>query len=172
MDRELLLLGLLRQQEMHGYRLHEFINRGMAFCTDLKKPTAYFLLDKMAEAGWITQEETQTGNRPTRRVYRLTKKGEAEFQRLLRENLNSHAPARFTGDIGLAFLDALEPNEALELLVQRRAALADALASAEAVPEHEGTLQLVVEHQARHLATELEWLDEVVARLKLKKKTR
>ena len=47
MERELLLLGVLRQGEMHGYQLHDFIERSLAFCTDLKKPTAYFLLDKM-----------------------------------------------------------------------------------------------------------------------------
>ena len=49
MERQLLLLGLLRREDMHGYRLNEFIERDMAFCTDVKKPTAYYLLDKLAE---------------------------------------------------------------------------------------------------------------------------
>ena len=89
MERELLLLGFLRREQAHGYRLNEFIEREMTACTDIKKPTAYFLLDKMAKQGWITMRETREGNRPPRRVYRLTAKGEAQYQKLLRENLGS-----------------------------------------------------------------------------------
>ena len=81
MDRKLLLLGLLRQQEMHGYQLYEFIERELSFCTDLKKPTAYYLLNKMAERGWIVEEQSQEGKRPPRKVFRLTAQGEAAYQR-------------------------------------------------------------------------------------------
>ena len=48
MDDKLLLLGILRRQEMHGYQLFEFIDRDLAACTNLKKPTAYYLLNRMA----------------------------------------------------------------------------------------------------------------------------
>ncbi|MCB9453179.1 MAG: helix-turn-helix transcriptional regulator [Anaerolineaceae bacterium] len=165
MERELLLLGLLRHNHMHGYELHEFINRDLASCTDLKKPTAYYLLDKMAAKGWITQTEEQEGSRPPRRVYQLTAEGEAAFQRLLRENLVAYHQARFAGDIGLAFVDALEPEEARTLLQRRRDTLAGELAATRHIPLHHGTLQLVIEHQIRHLKAELEWLDEVLGRL-------
>ena len=165
MERELLLLGLLRRTDMHGYQLHEFINQNMVSCIDLKKPTAYFLLEKMAEKGWITQTEMQEGNRPPRRVYQVTAQGERVFQQLLRENLSEHHAARFTGDIGLTFLDTLPPSEARDLLLVRRAALLDELENVRAIPVHSGSSQLVIEHRARHLQTELEWLDEVIERL-------
>ena len=165
MERELLLLGLLRRADMHGYQLHEFINQNMASCIDLKKPTAYFLLEKMAEKDWITQTEIQEGNRPPSRVYQVKAEGERVFQRLLRENLGQHQAARFTGDIGLTFLDALPPIEARDLLRVRRAALAEELETVRAIPVHSGSSQLVIEHRARHLQTELDWLDEVIGRL-------
>jgi DNA-binding PadR family transcriptional regulator len=165
MERELLLLGLLRHQDMHGYQLAEFINRDLASCTDLKKSTAYFLLGKMTERGWISEEVIEQSTRPDRRVFRITAQGEAEFQRLLRENLSTYSPARFADDIGLAFLDALPPAEARDLLNQRRAALAAAQEQAQAIPAHHGSLNLVIEHQARHLAAEIDWLDEVIGRL-------
>ena len=165
MDRELMLLGLLRQQEMHGYRLMEFLDRVLNTCVDIKRPTAYFLLEKMAEAGWVSQTEGRTGHRPPRRVYRLTPQGEAQFQRLLRENLASYSPALFPSDAGLAFVEALKPQEALSLLRQRRALVAAALARAQAAPPHPGGTRFVVEHQVRHLAAELEWLDEIMLRL-------
>jgi DNA-binding PadR family transcriptional regulator len=165
MDRKLLLLGLLRQQEMHGYQLYEFIDRDLATCTDLKKPTAYFLLNKMAEDGWISEVQSREGNRPTRRVYRLTPQGEIEYQRMLRENLSSHTPTIFPGDTGLAFIDSLDPEEAAQLLKKRRSALAAALAEVQEAPVHRGSKQFVIDHQVRHLRAELSWLGEVIAQL-------
>lgn len=166
MDRELLLLGLLRQEEMHGYRLIEFVERTLTTCTDLKKATAYFLLDKMVKQGWITQHQEQEGNRPPRRIYRITTEGETQFQQLLRENLARHLRPTFAGDVGLAFLDQLRPEEAVELLHKRRQALLEDLATACAVPNHVGSMQLLIDHHRIYLETELRWLDEVVARLK------
>ncbi len=167
MDRELLLLGLLRRQDMHGYQLHEFINQSMSSCVDLKKPTAYFLLDKMAAAGWISETEAQEGNRPPRRVYQLTTEGEAAYQRLLRENLATHHATRFPGDIGLAFLDSLPAAESRSLLQQRRDDLAHELAEAQAIPRHAGTAQWVIDHLIHHLQSELTWLDEVNHRISI-----
>ncbi|MFN8471458.1 MAG: PadR family transcriptional regulator [Anaerolineae bacterium] len=164
MDRELLLLGALRQADMHGYRLNEFIEREMASCIEIKKPTAYALLEKMVSLGWITAHEEREGNRPPRHVYRITAEGERQFERLLRHNLAAYTPTRFTGDIGLAFADALEPSEMVDLLAERRSELAAALAEARATPAHRGTLQWLIEHHIYHLESELRWLDEIVAR--------
>ncbi len=165
MERELLLLGFLRRSNMHGYRLNEFIERDMGERIDLKKPTAYFLLEKMAKMGWITEHSDQEGNRPPRRVYQITPEGEAQFQRLLRENLASHLPATFAGDIGLAFADTLDVDEALALLAERRRALVADLEEARATPEHAGALQFIIQHRIVHLEAELRWLDEVTAQL-------
>lgn len=165
MDRRLLLLGLLHQQEMHGYQLFEFIERDLSYCSDIKKPTAYYLLNKMAQDGWMIEEQTQEGNRPPRKVYRLTPLGEENYLRLLRENLAQHTSPRFHDDIGLAFLDSLTPEEARSLLERRRQAVAEALNAVQDVPVHRGSQQLVIEHQLRYLRAELDWLDEVLFRL-------
>jgi DNA-binding PadR family transcriptional regulator len=164
MERELLLLGLLRQMRMYGYQLHEFIERDLATCTDLKKPTAYFLLDKMTKQGWITQSEEREGNRPPRRVYQVTAEGELAFQRLLRENLGGYSMTRFAGDVGLAFANALPASEVLELLHRRLVALTADLTAARATPRHEGSIQLVIDHRVVHLEAEQRWLDAVIAR--------
>lgn len=165
MERELLLLGVLRRQGMHGYQAHDFIDQYLASCTDLKKPTAYFLLDKMAKVGWITAERVQDGHRPPRRVYRLTPEGEAAYQRLLRDNLAAYTPAHFVSDIGLAFLEDVPAADVYPLLLNRREALAAELAASLAAPAHPGSLQWLVEHRQRHLQAELEWLDIILARL-------
>ncbi|MBL8148212.1 MAG: helix-turn-helix transcriptional regulator [Anaerolineae bacterium] len=168
MDRELLLLGLLRHGGLHGYRLNEFINRDLAYCTDLKKPTAYHLLAKMEERGWIVVlNEQQDGNRPPRRIYQITPAGEAVFQQFLRENLAAFSLTRFTGDIGIAFMDDLPVAERAELLARRRAGLVAELEMLKSTPAsaHQGSLALLVTHQIRHLTAELDWLDEIMAQL-------
>ncbi|MBX3085425.1 MAG: PadR family transcriptional regulator [Anaerolineae bacterium] len=165
MERELLLLGLLRRQDMHGYQLNEFIERDLTMCTDLKKSTAYFLLDKLVKDELVSFQQTQEGARPPRRVYHLTEKGEAEFQRLLRENLSVYDPVRFPNDIGLLFADALPADELLRLLQDQRESLQLALAAIEAAPPHPGPLQWVIDHRRAHLQSELDWLTTIIARL-------
>lgn len=162
MERELLLLGLLRRQDMHGYQLHEFIEQNLDTCVELKKSTAYYLLDKLADEGLIGESGEQVGNRPQRRVYHLTAEGEARFQELLRLNLASYIPARFGGMVGLAFLDDIGSQEARDLLRERRQKLAQALAEAQNVPMHHGSQQLVIDHQVAHLTAELAWLDALI----------
>jgi DNA-binding PadR family transcriptional regulator len=164
-DRKLLLLGLLRAQEMHGYQLNDFIDSFLAVCVDIKKPTAYYLLNKMHEDGWIAVEEQQKGNRPVRRIYGITPVGESAFQKLLRENLSRYTPVQFDGDIGLAFMDAVPNDELVALLSQRRENLERQLTILNATPEHPGNFQWMIEHQSRHLQGELDWLDEVLTNL-------
>ncbi len=167
MERELLLLGLLRRGDNYGYHLHDFINKYMASCTNLKKATAYYLLDKMVERGWIEQKDDDSdSNYPPRRIYSLTEAGEAAFQKLLRENLSQLQPVYFTGDIGLAFLDVLDAAEARALLQQRYQAVTERLNHLEAnAPKHEGAPQWVLEHHMRFLQFELSWLTDLLTRL-------
>ena len=167
MEKKLLLLGLLRNQEMHGYQLNEFIENSLPTCIEIKKPTAYYILNKMLADKWVTYTEYQEGNRPPRRVYAITPTGEAAFQKLLRKVLSSYQPAKFDDDIGFAFLDNLSTQEAVVLLSKRRANLVTHLQVTQAIPLHPGSFQLMVEHQLLHLNTELNWLNEVIANLKM-----
>lgn len=170
MNKKLLILGLLRSQDMHGYQLHEMIENELSICVDITKPTAYYLLKKMEEDGWIIATEEQAGNRPPRSIYRISDKGEQIFYELLRENLSSYSPITFEGDIGLAFSGNLPPAETLALLTERREIIQQQLTLIKQTPEHPTTYQWMIEHQSRHLETELEWLDEVIQQIgKLKK---
>lgn len=67
--------------------------------------------------------------------------------------------------MGIAFIDDLKPDEAVALLRLRREALQVALEAAQEAPLHEASFQLVIEHQRRHLAFELEWLDKLITQL-------
>ena len=165
MERKLLLLGILRNQEMYGYQLNEYIDNSLAACVDLKRPTAYYLLNKMEADGWVVYQEDQDGKRPTRRIYSITSQGEAAYQRLLRENLRTYAGVNFDDDIGLAFLDTLDGEEALALLQLRREGIVEKMTQIKDIPIHPGSYQWMIEHQARHLENELAWVDTVIEKI-------
>jgi DNA-binding PadR family transcriptional regulator len=164
MERKLLLLGLLRSEEMHGYQLNEFIDSHLGETVYLKKPTAYRLLNQMADDGWVSFRVEQAGNRPPRRVYALTERGEAAFRRMLRESLAGFEPVVFPGNIALLFLDALHSDEAVELLQLRRAGVESELEKVRSPEESGHGHAWLLLHQIRHLETELEWLDEVITK--------
>ena len=159
-------MGLLRAQEMHGYQLNEVIDSHMGMSVHLMKPTAYNLLKKMADDGWVTHKEEREGSRPPRRIYTITPQGEAAFLRMLRESLADYKSTEFHSDISLAFMDAIPSEEVLPLLKKRRSIIENLLQAVTDHDVHPGSFQLMIEHQVRHLSTELEWLDEVIARIR------
>lgn len=165
MEPKLLLLGLLRQQEMHGYQLVEYIEQALSTCTDLKKPGAYYLLNRMAQDGWIEERQEQEGNRPPRKVYHLTAEGEMVFQRLLHASAAGYTVPDSPQDAGLAFLDALPPHAVRALLELRVAAMTAALSSAQSAPAHPGSLGWLIERQIHLLRADLAWHEALLSRI-------
>ena len=163
MYRRLLLLGLLHQESMHGYRLHEFIDKNLHVCSDLKKPTAYFILDKLAQEGYVAVASDRDGHYPERKVYSLTPAGEAYFVELLRENLGHFERAFYAGDVGLAFMHDLPADERVALLTQRLRQAARQLDEIKATRAHGGTVDLVLERNTALLEAEVAWLDRAIA---------
>jgi DNA-binding PadR family transcriptional regulator len=166
-ERTLLLLGMLRIESQHGYQLNEFIEHNLGRVTDMKKPTAYALLDRLEQAGAISSRLEQEGNRPPRKDYAITEQGKQLFLRLLSETLASAEPYVIAGDVGLMFLDALPLEEALKLLEQRLQTVRTQVAEIEHVPAHHMGLgiDLVIEHQAALLHADEAWLTRLIARL-------
>jgi DNA-binding PadR family transcriptional regulator len=165
MERKLLLLGLLRKQEMHGYQINELIDAHLGTSIQLKKPTVYKLLGIMVDDGWIKYREEQEGNYPTRRVYTITPEGEEAFQLMLRQNLADYRPVSFLGSIGIVYLDTLPAEEAAALLHQRRVEVESFRQKIAADEQHQGGFQLMLSYHLSHLKAELEWLDEVISHL-------
>nr|WP_246350736.1 PadR family transcriptional regulator [Deinobacterium chartae] len=162
----------MKGQSQHGYQLNEFIERNLTRFTTLKKATAYAALDRLEKSGLIEARSEQAGNRPTRRVYTLTPRGEARFLELLRAHLARPEPLAFYGDLGLMFLSQLPPGEVLELLAARARHLEAHITALQAVPVHEGALgrglygvDLAVSRQLALLRAERDWLRGVLEAL-------
>ena len=165
MERKLLLLGMLLQHDMYGYQINELIDAHLGSSITLTKPTAYRLLHNMAEQGWISYREEKVGKRPTRRIYTITEIGEIKFQELLKSCLGQYEPAEITSTVCIAFLDTLPLEEVLPLLERRRAAIEELIVSMKSDQGHHGGFQFTIDHQIRHLETDLEWISELITRL-------
>jgi DNA-binding PadR family transcriptional regulator len=165
-QRELLLLGLLRMESMHGYQLNDFLEQRLAFITDLKKSTAYYTLDKLAQEGYVTRHTEREGRRPERRVYELAEKGMARFHQLLEENLSRFHRTFYDDDIGVLFMSHLSPNQVCDALLKKRAEAQASLQAIGTQVDHEpdSPVQYVIEHLRAHLRTDIEWIDQLLAR--------
>lgn len=159
-DRELLLLGLLRRREMHGYQLSEFMETHLGMFFDLKKATAYNLLGKMEENGWVASREEQEGKRPPRRVFAITPEGESLFQGLLRSALPVYRPASFPGNVPILFMDALPREELEDLLDQRRDTIRERIVALETHLDHVG--HPLFDHKLLILRAELKWVEDLL----------
>jgi len=162
-ERELLLLGLLRKKEMHGYQLSEFLETHLAMFFDIKKATAYNLLGKMEEKGWVASRKEQEGKRPPRRVFSITPEGEKLFQELLRKALPEHRRAAYPGNVPLLFMDALPPEDLENLLDQRRDTISQRIVALKTNMDHPG--HPLFDHHLLVLEAELKWIEGLLAGL-------
>ena len=165
MERKLLLLGLLRQNEMYGYQINEMVDAHIGNSIRLTKPTAYRILHSMAEDGLVTFHEEKEGNRPARRVYAITKSGEVHFEDLLKQSLGEFKPLENESAISLAYLNMISKREVRSLLENRREGLSRELQAKFDDQADHGLFQIVIENQVLHLSAELEWLKDVIDRI-------
>jgi DNA-binding PadR family transcriptional regulator len=165
MNRQLLLLGVLLDGKMHGYKLNEYVEHTMGFYTDLKKPTVYYVLEKLEKDGYVQQKTERQGKRPERRVYQITHEGRTYFLDLLRQHLSGHEQTYYSDDIGIAFLDQLSKGEVRQLLAQKQEKILALLQQFREVPDHRGNWRYVIGHNITHLEADVAWLNSIIDEL-------
>jgi len=169
MDAMLLVLGLLKLQDMHGYQLGDLIDKRLGYLTDLKKPTLYHLLGKLESKGMVTKTISRQGNRPERFTYRLTASGRTRFHQLLEANLAGIHQTYFADDLGLLFLSELPAADARRYLVAKSKRIDEqilAMEHAVALHKRATPAYFTLRHHLVHLETERAWLAELLGDLK------
>ena len=163
---ELLILGVLLREKMHGYQLGEYVSHAMSPFTTIKKPTIYYTLDKLEKNGYVHQESEREGNRPERRVYEITNKGKFHFLKLLNKNLSDFVNVTNSNDIGIIFMNHLPTEELIKLLTEKREKIAALLAQFRQIPEHGDTLHYIVSRNIAHLEVDLCWAEGILEDLR------
>lgn len=170
MTKQLLLLGLLSESDMHGYKLNEYVEQAMRLHTDIKKSTVYYTLERLEKDGYVRQETERVGRRPERRVYKITGKGKEYFLDLLRRHLSDYTRKYYADDIGIAFMDRLPADELRRLLTEKREKVQSVLKDLRAQPKQGENSRYVVSHNIAHLEADLAWIYNILMELDRKNK--
>ena len=127
---ELAILGLLKEQPMHGYQLNRELSDQLGGLWRASYGSLYPSLRRLERQGAITSEPGTGARRKT--VYKITPEGERLFLELLEETPqeNQTEDARFR--VRLAFFRYLPPETRVRLLERRRQALETRLADVKA----------------------------------------
>lgn len=166
MNKRLLLLGVLRSQEFHGYSLVDYLKNHVTGGAAIGKSNAYRLLASLEADGLTRSHREREGRRPERFVYEVTHKGERQFQRWLAEALAEDPGADQPGIAELNFLGSLPPDVAAQQLGKRRDQVAARCRQLDELPEELLPLHPAMELGRLQAEAELTWLDQKIAELR------
>lgn len=102
--RNLMLLGLLKDGPKHGYEIKKLVDEVISGFTGISSQSIYYPLTELEKKGFLTKAVGRSGKRPEKYVYKITKKGEEEFDRLLSKNLLMIQRPFLNVDLSLYFL--------------------------------------------------------------------
>lgn len=78
-SKELLILGLISEQDMYGYMIIENLRERSNNIFELKAGTLYPILHKLEKDDFLTSYESIADSGKSRKYYKITKKGMKEL---------------------------------------------------------------------------------------------
>jgi DNA-binding PadR family transcriptional regulator len=166
---ELAVLGLLKEQPLHGYELKKRLGETLGFLWGVSygSLTGDVAAAKLRSvAGRLT-----SGSRRTRKAYRITERGDALLVELLLADEERADPDKAFA-LKLAFCRHVPPAARLELLERRRALLVERLAASASPARGRPTksasapdryLASLMEHRTQSVERDLVWVDGLIA---------
>ncbi|HVA73714.1 MAG TPA: PadR family transcriptional regulator [Acidimicrobiales bacterium] len=189
---ELAILGLLKEQELHGYELKKRLSETLGFASGVSFGSLYPALARLEAAGAVKAVDAlaspaapipltgslggelavfrarKAGSRGSRgkKVYGITERGEALFEELLATETQSSDDERVF-NLRLAFARYLPPDARLGMLERRRAHLLERLvqvrARVKALREGDRYSRSLVEHDRDSAERDLTWIEQLIA---------
>ena len=190
---ELAILGLLKEQDLHGYELKKRLTETLGAFSSVSFGSLYPALGRLERAGAVTAVEAteqpsvpvpatgsldgelaayRASRRTTRRsgrsrkVYRITPRGHELFAELLAADNGAGDDDRLF-NLRLAFARFLPPDDRVGMLERRRAHLVERLARARAARKNAQQRDLYSESLAERTTElterDISWLDRLLA---------
>jgi DNA-binding PadR family transcriptional regulator len=189
---ELAILGLLKEQELHGYELKKRLADTLGPGSGVSFGSLYPALGRLERAGAVRSVEwsgegspiPQTGSlggelaafraRPagrsgrSRKVYAVTARGEALFEELLATESSSSDDIRMF-NLRLAFARYLPADARIGMLERRRSHLLDRLSRSGSRARAgrgriDAYLHSLLEHDRESAEHDLSWIERLIAR--------
>jgi len=164
---ELAILGLLKERPMHGYELKKRLSYMLGHFWTVSYGSLYPALKRLEKSVAIERAYSVKEKTRNRNVYRITRKGEATFMRMLTENVSNASLAdteKF--DVRMTFFQYLEPETRLELLEMRRMYLEDQVAKFKAYrstnKDEDRYRTGLLRHKVDQAKSDIRWLDRLM----------
>ncbi len=121
----LAVLGTLAERPMHPYEIASVLRRrGKEHSIQINWGSLYTVVQNLQKHGFIEVSGTDRhGNRPERRIYRITKAGREEVENWMRELIGAPEKEYPRFEAALSMAGLLPPDEVLRLLEKRLLAL-------------------------------------------------
>jgi DNA-binding PadR family transcriptional regulator len=187
---ELAILGLLKEQELHGYELKKRLSDTLGFASGVSFGSLYPALARLEAAGAVKAVEAKSapvaaipltgslsgelaafrarkavarGSRG-KKVYGITNRGQALFEELLAAESQSSDDDRLF-NLRLAFARYLPPDARLGMLERRRAHLLERLVQIRTRLKagRDAYTQSLIEHDRETAEHDLSWIDRLIA---------
>jgi len=189
---DLAILGLLQEQEMHGYEIRRRLRDELGLFANISFGSLYPALSRLERSGAVTVTESAgaaatipatgslsgeraglrvrrsgatLGTKRSRKVYRITDAGKVLFEQLLEGEEPAGADDARSFGLRLAFARHLAPSARLALLERRRSQLTRRLATDLARASGERLdvyARSLVEHSTEATEHDIAWLDRLI----------
>jgi DNA-binding PadR family transcriptional regulator len=175
---EMAVLGLLKEQDMHGYELKKRLSDVFGLASAVSFGSLYPALARLEAAGAVYVVKAEGSEPPAdagatlaerrasrrRKVYGITAQGAEMFEELLAGSQSGNEDER-SFNLRLAFARYLPPERRLGLLEQRRAVLGERLALLAArarARRDDRYMRILVDRQQEALSRDVSWLDGLI----------
>ncbi len=185
---ELAILGLLKEQDLHGYELKKRLSETLGALSSVSFGSLYPALGRLERAGAVaattatdpTPPVPMTGSlggelaayRATRRpprqggrskkVYRITSRGEELFTELLAAD-NAVADDDRLFNLRVAFARFLPPDQRVGMFERRRALLVERLRRARGTRQRDAYAESLAKRDTELTEHDISWLDRLLA---------
>jgi DNA-binding PadR family transcriptional regulator len=170
------VLGLLKEQDMHGYELKKRLADVFGLATAVSFGSLYPALARLEVGGAVrvvdlpgpqvdeAQAAPERRSSRRRKVYGITPLGAKMFEELLASSQTTGEDER-SFSLRLAFARYLPPEGRLGLLEQRRAVLGERLAQLAArarARRDDRYMRVLCQRQQEELSSGVSWLDQLI----------
>jgi DNA-binding PadR family transcriptional regulator len=163
---ELAILGLLKEQGMHGYQLKKRLADTLGSFWQVSYGSLYPALKRLQRGGAVEMIFPREAVGRRKNVYRITEKGEALFAELL-ERAGQDATEDNAFSVRFAFFKYLKPETRIRLLERRRLFLEGRFSHLKESMQRlkEGIDSYTLSLMTHELATtefNIQWLDDLI----------
>jgi DNA-binding PadR family transcriptional regulator len=165
---ELAILGLLKEQELHGYELKKRLADTVGPGHGVSFGSIYPALGRLEKAGAVAVVPVHVGAGRGKKVYAITERGEGLFEELLAADTGSSEDER-SFNLRLVFARHLSREARIGMLERRRAYLLERLARTRGAIRHgwgrfDAYSRSLMEHGNETTERDISWLDRLIAR--------